>query len=95
MTAKIEEFQSDSRKQESRRDGLEKKLFDTRREIMEAEVELAEKSRVQSGEDKTLTDLQFTLDSSKALMEDYIREYDKLYQKQQQTSFDLEKEKQR
>eukprot|EP01041_Mallomonas_annulata_P006286 gene6286-12730_t len=57
---------------------LESKIKELQQAIVIAETNLAEKSRVHQGDDKTLIELETNLSASKQRMEEYLREYDGL-----------------
>jgi chromosome segregation ATPase len=77
----------------SERDEASKRVNDIRARILQAETDLSERSRIQKGEDRDLHVLDMALKASKELMDEYIRKYDMLFQKLQETTSELERTK--
>ena len=75
------------------RERREKDVVDARKLIIEKEGDLSERKRIFKGEDGSLKDLDLNLLAAKELMEEYIRDLEKLYSTMNQQTRELEKEK--
>ena len=72
-------------------ESLEVKIRELQQAISAAEKELDERNKLQQGEDKTLSDLENSLNSSKARMEEYLRGYDALVRTTMDLTAELER----
>ena len=72
---------------------MEKLIFDLRKEILQIEVEMAEKQRIMKGEELILNEKQAGLENAKAKIEEHVHAYDKLENKIANTTFELNRQK--
>lgn len=75
------------------REEREKLVFDLREGMIKSENDQAERRRLLKGEDRTLQDLDVSLQASKSQMEAYLAEYDALWRTLQDLTNELERQK--
>lgn len=91
MNNEIKTHNKKARAQKETSEALETRIRELQQSIVSAEKDLADRNRIQQGEDKTLGDLENSLTVSRQRMEEYLREYDALVR----TTVDLTSELER
>ena len=72
---------------------LERRIQDLHSEELQLEAEFSEKRRASKSNDRSYNDLQESLDTCKAQMEEYLNEYNRLVRTCEQTTSELERTK--
>jgi len=71
----------------------EKSVFDLRKEVVQYELELAEKRRIARGDELLMEEAQRNLEGSKVKLEEYVRTLDRMQQKQSNVAYEVERQK--
>lgn len=76
-----------------RKVSAEKSVFDLRKDIVQREIDVAEKRRIARGDELLLEDVQRSLEVSKAMVEENVRTLDRLQSKQSNVAYEVERQK--
>jgi hypothetical protein len=76
-----------------RKVSAEKSVFDLRKDIVQREVDVSERKRIARGDELLLEDVQRSLESSKAMVEENVRTLDRFQSKQANVAYEVERQK--